>query len=121
MEIGFALYPSFQPIFTCSKSANENTRTICEISSQLIDTMTSLILIDVVPMSLFLTLNRFCTLFWCLHCYFEHDLHIHAQHNIYVYIYVYCIYNIYTTYYIISYYILYIYTYLYITYMYVYI
>ena len=48
--------------FTCSKSPME---TICEICLKLL-TKTP----DVILVSLFLTLNRYHSLFWCFHCWY---------------------------------------------------
>ena len=46
-----------------------NARPLCEISSKLImKTPKDTDVVDVVVVSLLLTLNRVCTLFWCFHC-----------------------------------------------------
>ena len=49
MEIGFALQPSFQPVFTYSKS--EKGKHKSNMSSLLKILLTSLTLIDIVPVS----------------------------------------------------------------------
>ena len=117
MEIGFASYPSFQPIFICSKLANENTRTIREISSKLIDIADvitthwhrSYIFIinfkqisHIVLVFVLLTLNM---------------IYIYMYNAIYMYVFMYIVYIIYIQY-IILYRIIY---YRYIMYMYIYI
>lgn len=54
-----------QPALTCSKVKNRNTRTKCEIFSELTINHGN----DVVLASLFLTFDKFHTFSWCFHCW----------------------------------------------------